>query len=131
MVGWEQVAVRSYIPEPQRGRRKWEGKTAQQEAVYANRRRVDGQHGKQLLKRRGELIERSFAHCYETGALRRTHLRGPEKILKRQLIHVCAFSLSLILSQTLGSGTPRKLRNRRVGLLSALLRLRHALTTAH
>jgi transposase len=87
--------------------------------------------GKQLLKKRGELIERSFAHCYETGAMKRTHLRGRENILKWQLIHVCAFNLSLILRQTLGSGTPRELRNRRVGFLSALLRLLHALTTPH
>jgi len=69
-----QVEVRSYIPEPKRGRRKWEGKAEEQQAVYANRRRVGGEHGKQLLKKRGELIERSFAHCYETGGMRRTHL---------------------------------------------------------
>ncbi len=47
---------------------------------------------KSLLRRRGELVERSFAHCYETGAMRRCHLRGQENILKRQLIHVGAFS---------------------------------------
>jgi transposase len=117
----EQVEVRSYIPEPKRGRRKWEGKAEEQQAVYANRRRVKGHHGKQLLKRRGELIERSFAHCYETGGMRRTHLRGRENILKRQLIHVCAFNLSLIFRQTLGAGTPRELRNRQVGLVSAFI----------
>jgi hypothetical protein len=54
-----------------------------------------GSYGKQLLKNRGELIERSFAHCYETGAMRRTHLRGRENVLKRQLIHVGAFNLAL------------------------------------
>jgi len=55
------------------------------------------------------LIERSFAHCYETGGMRRTHLRGRENILNRQLIHVCAFNLSLIFRQILGAGTPREL----------------------
>jgi hypothetical protein len=113
--------VRSYIPEPKRGRRKWAGKAEERQAVYANRRRVKGHHGKQLLKRRGELIERSFAHCYETGGMRRTHLRGRENILKRQLIHVCAFNLSLIFRQTLGAGTPRELRNRQAGLVSAFI----------
>ena len=44
------------------------GQTAEQQAVYANRRRVRGEYGKSLLRRRGELVERSFAHCYETGA---------------------------------------------------------------
>jgi transposase len=104
--------VRTYVSEPNRGRRHWEGKAEEQQAVYANRRRVQGRHGKHLLKRRGELIERSFAHCYETGGMRRTHLRGRENILKRQLIHVCAFNLSLIFRQILGAGTPRELNKR-------------------
>jgi hypothetical protein len=68
--------------------------------VYQNRRRVRGGYSKSLLRRRrGELVERSFAHCYETGGMRRTHLRGHENILKRQLVHVGAFNLSLILAK--------------------------------
>src|SRR5438309_248815 len=105
--------VRSYIPEKkQKGRRNWVGKAAEQQAVYANRRRVRGEYGKRLLRRRGEFGEGSFAHCYETGAMRRCHLRGRDNILKRQLVHVGAFNLSLILRQLLGAGTPRELRNR-------------------
>ena len=121
LLALEQVGARSYIPEPKRPRRRWDGKAEEQQAVYANRRRVKGNHGKQLLKKRGELIERSFAHCYETGGMRRTHLRGRENILKRQLIHVCAFNLSLIFRLTLGAGTPRELRNRQAGLISAFV----------
>src|SRR5664279_410081 len=116
--------VRSYIPEKkQKGRRNWAGKQAEQQAVYANRRRVRGEYGKSLLRRRGELVERSFAHCYETGAMRRCHLRGHENILKRQLIHVGAFNLSLILRKWLGAGTPREWKNRfgRLVLLVYLL----------
>jgi hypothetical protein len=72
------------IPEKKRkGRRDWQGKGAEQQAVYANRRRVRSAYGKSLLRRRGELIERSFAHCYETGGMRRCHLRGRQNILKR------------------------------------------------
>ena len=52
-------------------------------------------------------MERSFAHCYETGGLRRCHLRGRENILKRQLVHVGAFNLSLILRKMLGAGNQR------------------------
>ena len=101
--------VRTYIPEKkQAGQRHWEGKSEEQQAVYQNRRRVSGGYGKSLLRRRGELVERSFAHCYETGGMRRTHLRGHENILKRQLVHVGAFNLSLILRQVLGAGTPRQ-----------------------
>jgi transposase len=101
--------VRTYIPEKkQAGQRHWEGKSEEQQAVYQNRLRVSGGYGKSLLRRRGELVERSFAHCYETGGMRRTHLRGHENILKRQLVHVGAFNLSLILRQILGAGTPRQ-----------------------
>ena len=115
--------VRSYIPEKkQKGPRDWQGKRAQQQAVYANRRRVRGEYGKSLLRRRGELIERSFAHCYETGGMRRCHVRGRQNILKRQLIHVGAFNLSLILRQLLGAGTPRELKNRASQAVSRLLR---------
>jgi transposase len=122
-----QAEVRTYIPEPNRGRRHWAGKAEEQQAVYANRRRVKGKHGKHLLKRRGELIERSFAHCYETGAMRRAHLRGRENILKRQLIHVCAFNLSLIFRQILGAGTPRELNKQGREALAAFIWLQIAL----
>src|ERR1700677_2211921 len=101
--------VRTYIPEKkQAGQRHWEGKSEEQQAVYQNRLRVSGGYGKSLLRRRGELVERSFAHCYDTGGMRRTHLRGHENILKRQLVHMGAFNLSLILRQVLGAGTPRQ-----------------------
>jgi transposase len=123
--------VRSYIPEKkQKGRRDWQGKSAEQQAVYQNRRRVRSEYGKSLLRRRGELIERSFAHCYETGGMRRCHLRGRQNILKRQLIHVGAFNLSLILRKLLGAGTPRELRNRAGQAVSRLLCFVMCLMTA-
>ena len=106
------VGVRTYIPErKQTGQRHWAGKEGQQQAVYENRQRVQRAKGKQLLRQRGELIERSFAHCYDTGGMRRTHLRKHSNILKRQLIHVGAFNLSLILRKLVGAGTPREWRN--------------------
>ena len=113
LVRMKESGVRTYIPEKkQAGKRHWIGKKDEQQAVYANRQRVSGNYGKSLLRKRGELIERSFAHCYDTGAMRRTHLRGHENILKRQLIHVGAFNLSLIFRSLIGAGTPRELRNR-------------------
>ncbi len=114
------AGARTYIPEPQRKPRKWDGQAAEQKAVYSNRRRVRGEHGKRLLKKRGELIERSFAHCYETGGMRRLHLRGRENVLKRQLIHVGAFNLSLILRRMLGAGTPREFHKLQKDLIYAL-----------
>src|SRR5208283_5449096 len=115
--------VRSYCSEPERGRRCWEGKTAEQAAVYANRRRIRSERGKQLMRQRGEKVERSFAHCYETGGMRRVHLRHHPNILKRLLVHVAAFNLGLVMRKVLGHGTPRGLQGYPAALFLALLRL--------
>jgi len=109
--------VRTYIPEPDRGPRHWNGKTTEQQRTYENRRRVRGKRGKRLQKIRSELTERSFAHLYETGAMRRVYLRGRDNILKRLLLQGAAFNLSLILRKALGAGKPRQLQ----GLCSELL----------
>ena len=103
------LEMRSYISEPERGRRNWCGKQLEQQAVYGNRRRLRGERGKRLSRLRGERVERSFAHLYETGRMRRTHLRSHEHILKRLLLHGGAFNLSLLLRKELGAGTPRGL----------------------
>jgi transposase len=139
LVDVKEIEVRTYIPEKKQiHQRDWEGQKdqakarEQQEAVYANRRRVGGTYGKSLLRKRGELVERSFAHCYETGGMRRTHLRGHNNILKRLLIHVGAFNLSLIFRSMLGAGKPRELKNRHalvsfllLGLLDSFQRLKN------
>jgi len=106
-----EMEIRSYASEPNRGRRNWKGKEHERVAVYANRRRIRGERGKHLLRRRGELLERPFAHCYETGGMRRTHLRGHERILKRLLIHVGASNLGLLMRRLIGAGTPRALHD--------------------
>ena len=103
--------VRTYIPEKkQAGKHHWVDKKDQQQLVYANRRRLQRPKGKRLLRKRGELIERTFAHCYETGGMRRTHLRKHNNILKRLLIHVAGMNLGLLLRNLYGSGTPRSLQ---------------------
>jgi transposase len=114
--------VRSYCSEPERGRRRWAGKKAEQAAVYANRRRIRGARGKRLMRQRGEKLERSFAHLYETGGMRRVHLRRHPNILKRLLVHVAAFNLGLVMRQLLGRGTPRGLQGYEAALFLTLLR---------
>jgi transposase len=116
MIDLEAVAVRSYIAEPERGRRQWTQTSDAQAPVYGNRRRVRGARGKRLLRCRGEYVERSFAHVYDTGGLRRTHLRGHQNILKRLLVHAGAFNLGLLMRQACGRGTPRGLQGRRFGV---------------
>src|SRR6266404_5870658 len=104
------VDCRSYIPEPDRGRRNWEGKQDEQKQVYANRRRVQGARSKRLQRTRSELTERSMAHMYETGGMRRVHLKGRDNILKRLLVHAGGFNLALIMRKLVGVGKPRRLQ---------------------
>ena len=119
----KEVGVRSYCSEPDRGRRKWTGKQEEQTAVYRNRRRIRSERGKRLLRQRGERVERSFAHMYETGNMRRTHLRRHDNILKRLLIHAGAFNLSLVMRKLLGCGTPRGLQGCLNGIIVLFQRL--------
>ncbi len=104
------VGCRSYIPEPERGRRNWEGKEDEQKQVYANRRRIRRDRSKRLQRKRSELTERSMAHMYETGGMRRVHLKGRDNILKRLLVQAGGFNLALILRQLVGIGKPRRLQ---------------------
>jgi transposase len=103
------VSVRSHIW-PDRGRRHWTSAPDAQHAVYGNRRRLRGRRGKRLMRRRGEYVERSFAHVYDTGGMRRTHLRGHPNILKRLLIHASAFNLGILMRKVVGVGAPRQLQ---------------------
>ena len=50
--------------------------------------------------------------------------------MKRQLVHVGAFNLSLVLRKLLGAGTPRELNNRAGQVFSRLLRFLLGLSTA-
>ena len=114
----KELEVRTYIPEKkQSGKRHWKGKQGQQQAVYQNRQRVRGRYGKRLLRRRGEFVERTFAHCYETGGMRRCTLHGRKNILKRLLIHAGAFNISLVMRKMLGAGKPQELANRMAELV--------------
>jgi transposase len=122
LVALANAEVRTYLSEPDRGRRRWQDKPEAQQAVYGNRRRIGGERGKALLRRRGELLERSFAHAYETGGMRRLYLRGRENVLKRVLIHVGALNLSLVMRQQFGKGTPRSWQGMSAQAVLLLLR---------
>jgi transposase len=116
----ETLAIRSYISEPDRGPQSWIDQEAERDSVYANRRRIRGNRGKRLLRTRGELLERPCAHLYETGGLRRTHVRGHENVLKRLLVHAGGFNLGLWMRRLFGIGTPRSLQGRRAALGAVL-----------
>lgn len=115
--------LRTYIAEPDRGRRRWTNKAAARDAVYANRRRIRGTRGRTLQRRRSERLERPNAHLYETGGMRRTHLRGHANILKRLLVHIGGFNLGLLMRTLLGVGTPRGLQGRVAALMALVITL--------
>jgi len=121
MVDLEAVGIRSYIAEPDRGQRDWSEEPEAQAPVYRNRRRIRGRRGRRLMRRRGERIERSFAHVYDTGGMRRTHLRGHENILKRVLIQAGGFNLGLLIRAIVGVGTPRGLQGRLAVVIATVL----------
>ncbi|MFZ2960962.1 MAG: transposase [Candidatus Ozemobacteraceae bacterium] len=107
LVALHEFGLRTYISEPKRKRRCWEDRIDEQISTYENRRRVQGNRGRRLMRSRGELVERSFAHCYETGGMRRLFLREQENVKKRLLVQVAGFNLSLIMRRMFGTGTPR------------------------
>jgi transposase len=127
LAAMREMGVRSYVSVPQQPRRKWQGKAEQQAVVYANQRRVEGERGKRLLRRRGEFLERPFAHQYETGALRRVHVRGRKNVAKRVLVQAAAFNLALILRSITKAGTPRGLADLKIKLFIAFCRVLAAL----
>ena len=114
-----EAGVRSYVPAPKQ-KRNWEGKPSEKALYVGNQRRVTGERGKQLLKRRGEYLERPFAHQYETGGLRRVHTRGLKNVAKRVLLQAAAYNLALIMRSITKAGTPRGLAERQLARLQAL-----------
>jgi transposase len=123
MVELGALGIRSYVAEPTRGRRDWSKEPEAQAPVYGNRRRIRGRRGRRLMRRRGEYVERAFAHMYDTGGMRRTHLRGHTNILKRVLIHAGGFNLGLVMRHVIGFGTPRGLQGRLAAVLALVVAL--------
>jgi transposase len=122
LVALHEEDYRSYISEPARGRRRWKDKQDEQTATYANRRRIRGNRGKRLVRRRGELLERPFAHYLEAGGMRRTHLRRHDNILKRLLTHVAGFNLGILMRNLIGKATPKEYAELKGSLIAALWR---------
>jgi transposase len=103
----EQLQVRTYIAEPERGTRNWEGKAEAKAAVYANRRRVQGSRGKRLQRRRGERVERNFAHQFDTGGMDRLWVRRAGTVHKKVLLQAAACNLALLMRASHGAGKPK------------------------
>ena len=102
-------AWKTRIAEPrQRGFSRWHGDDTARVAVYANRTRLGSGIGKQAMRRRAELVERSFAHTLDRGGMRRAWLRGRNNVHKRYLIHVAGHNLGILMRLLIGAGTPKE-----------------------
>ena len=94
-------------PKPANGYLRWRADEAARRAVYANRARLKSGVGRDATRKRGEMVERSFAHLLERGGMRRAWLRGLENLHKRYLVHVAGFNLGILMRAVFGCGTPR------------------------
>src|SRR5512144_1481560 len=106
------------IAEPQRTAfLRWHGDTEARDAVYANRNRLRSEIGKAGMRKRAEIVERSFAHNLERGGMRRSWLRGRKNVHKRYLIHVAGHNLGILMRHLIGAGTPKEAARRQLLLL--------------
>src|SRR5881296_837641 len=102
-------AIRTVVTDPIDNRRLDKLQPAQQQAVRAARRSVKSKSGKELLRRRGMHIERSFAHILDCGGMRRATLRGWENLNKRYKLAAAFYNLSQLMRKLFGFGTPKQL----------------------
>ncbi|MGH7054772.1 MAG: transposase [Stellaceae bacterium] len=75
---------------------RWHGDEEARRAVYANRTRLCSGVGKPAMRRRAEIVERSFAPTLDRGGRRRTGLRGRDNVPKRSLIHLAGHNLGIL-----------------------------------
>jgi hypothetical protein len=104
-------------PRTSKGYSRWHGDDEARAAVYGNRNRLRSGVGKEAMRKRGEIVERSFAHVLERGGMRRTWLRGRENVHKRYLVHVAGYNLGVLMRALFGAGTPREAANIRFAFL--------------
>ena len=130
LCGMRELQMRTYIAEPQRGSRNWQGKQAEKAAVYANRRRILGKRGKSLQAARGERVERNFAHQYDTGGMKQLFVRGLTNVHKKLLLQAAACNLALLMRTRYGAGKPRAAHDRAAKDIVTLLAFMRLLSVA-
>jgi len=117
------AGIRTAIADPVRNRRLEKLPAAARRALRRAKRTTRSRSGRALMRRRGELGERSFVHVLDYGGARRTPLRGGENILKRYQIQAAGANLALLLRHIGGIGTLKQSWAASQQALLALLRL--------
>ena len=108
----QQEDIRTVIADPIDNRRLDKLESDEKKAVQTARRSTKSTSGKELLRRRGMHIERSFAHVLDCGGMRRTTLRGWENLNKRFKLAAAIYNLSQLMRKLFGIGTPKQLAAR-------------------
>jgi len=124
----QEAGIKTVIPDKEQKRNLEKLSKRQRRAVRAARRGVTSAYGKALLRKRGELLERSFQHVLDCGGARRTTLRGRDNVIKRYLIQAACANLSLLMRKVCGIGTPKQAMAAAASLLAALFALFGRLT---
>jgi transposase len=108
MARLQSCGIRTVVSDPQAGRRRQEMSVRDKQVLQRASRATRSASGKALLRRRGEYVERAFAHVLDQGGLRRATLKGYENLSKRYLMGALSFNLSLLLRSLFGIGTAKQ-----------------------
>ena len=142
LVALEELGVRSYVSEPERGRRCWQDKRtgetpaekrAAQQALYVG---TVGAFVETEVAVSSDVAGSWWSGRSRTSTrpagLRRVWVRGHENVRKRVLIQAAGCNLGLLLRRLTGVGTPRSLQGRALsailGLIGRLIELWGRLT---
>ena len=100
--------IRTIISDPVKHRKMERLAPAARQVVRNAKRSAQSQSGKDLLRRRGMHIERTFAHILDAGGARRTTLRGLVNLNKRFKLAAATYNLSQLMRKLFGVGTPKQ-----------------------
>jgi transposase len=99
------AGIRTAVSDPVNNRNVERLSPEEQEALKRAARTAASHSGKAALRRRGQSVERSFAHLLDCGGERRTTLRGRENVAKRYVLKAAGLNIALVMRKITGLGT--------------------------
>ena len=117
----QQEQIKTVIGDPVSNRRMDKLEPDEQRAVKAAGRSTRSKYGKELLSKRGQHIERAFAHILDCGGMRRATLRGLQNLQKRFKLAAAFYNLSQLMRKLCGVGTPKQCEAMGRGAVGAFL----------
>ena len=102
----QEAGLKVVIPDTNAAKRKEELLTeSQRKALHKARQSHQSKSGCQLMRMRGQHIERSFAHILDCGGMRKATLRGKVNLQKIYNFVSACYNLSQLLRKKFGCGT--------------------------